>query len=256
MVFHLKNKEIILRRLYEDCVYHVEEISLVEEDHLWQNVRVYVDDPVSIREFLVVGSPSFYWSGRSLSAYMTAEKSSIIHRFANILRDMQDFRIHLQTSQEAESHVKKFMKWLTGTYTVRYCRADSETFKPHCLHKERTIQLTPENIVKLQRSSSPHFIKRIETAPVYGYLNEKGKLIAMSGVGFLTKKSFAISYTETESEYRGRGIAKCLTSLASESLIKKGSVGVYSSDVTNEPSLKVAKALGFLPYKDLKCFYK
>jgi predicted GNAT family acetyltransferase len=90
---------------------------------------------------------------------------------------------------------------------------------------------------------------------VYGYVNEKGELVATSGVGFLTKKSFAISYTETKPIYRSRGIAKCLTSLASEPLINKGLVGVYAADVTNEPSIRVARALGFLPYMDLKCFY-
>ncbi|MGQ9597109.1 MAG: GNAT family N-acetyltransferase [Thermoproteota archaeon] len=116
--------------------------------------------------------------------------------------------------------------------------------------------MTPANIRELLPSASSNFIKRIETAPVYAYADEKGKLVAMSGVGFLTKRSFAISYTETEPEYRGRGIAKCLTSLSSEALIKKGLVGVYSADVTNEPSLGVAEGLGFLPYKDLKCFYK
>lgn len=255
MVFHLK-KEMILPRLYEDYVYYVEEISVIEEDYLWQNVKVYVDNPSSIQEFLIVCSPSFYWRSKSFSAYMTAEKSSTVRKFANILKAMQNFRTHLQTSLEAESYVKKFMKWLTGAYTVRYCRVDSKTYRPHCLHKKGTVRLTPENIRELQPSASSHFIKRIETAPVYGYVNEEGKLVAMSGVGFLTKRSFAISYTETKPEYRGRGIAKCLTSLASESLIKKGLVGVYSADVTNEPSLRVAETLGFLSYIDLKCFYK
>jgi predicted GNAT family acetyltransferase len=77
----------------------------------------------------------------------------------------------------------------------------------------------------------------------------------MSGVGFLNSKSFAISYTETEPEYRNKGIAKWLTSLASDPLINKGLIGVYSADITNEPSLRVARALGFMPYRDLKCFY-
>lgn len=256
MVVHLKKKEAILRRLYEDYVYYVEEISLVEEDYLWQNVRVYVDNPSSIREFLIISIPSFPRNGKSLSVYMTAEKWSTVIKFANILKAIQEFRTHLQTSPEAEPFVKESMKWLTGTYTVRYCRADYKTFRPHCLQRERAIRLTPTNIGKLLPSASSHFIKRIETAPVYVYTDEKGKLVAMSGVGFLTKRSFAISYAETEPEYRGRGIAKCLTSLSSEPLIKKGLVGVYSADVTNEPSLGVAEGLGFLPYKDLKCFYK
>jgi predicted GNAT family acetyltransferase len=86
-------------------------------------------------------------------------------------------------------------------------------------------------------------------------LSENGKLVATSGVGFLNNKSFVISYVETEPEYRNKGIAKCLTSLASEPLIRKGLVGVYSTDVTNEPSLRVAEALGFIPYLDLKCFH-
>lgn len=249
MVFELKEKTLILQRLYRDYVRYVEEISLIEEDYLWENVSVYVDDSRSIQDFLILRE------GRSLSAYMTAENMSIVAKFAEILKVKRDFRMHLQTSTGVEFYVKQFMRWLPNTYTVRYRRADSKTFKPHCLHKKGAIRLTPDNIKRLQPSPSLHFIKRVKTAPVYGYVDEKGQLVATSGVGFLTDKSFAISYTETKSEYRNRGIAKCLTSLASEPLVNKGLVGVYAADVTNEPSLRVARALGFLSYMDLKCFY-
>jgi len=100
------------------------------------------------------------------------------------------------------------MDWLPKSYAVRYLRADSQTFKPYLLNSEKAVQLTPENIKQLQSSVSPHLVKRIATAPVYGYLNEKQELVAMSGVGFLTKKSFAISYTETNVECRNKGLAK------------------------------------------------
>jgi len=254
MVLKLKDKTRILARLYEDFVSYVEEISLIEEDYLWQNVTVYVDDEDSLEEFLILHSPSSYWGGRSLSAYIKATKSSIIQEFAEILKTKRDFQTHLQTSTKPSS-IKRFMPWLTKTYTVRYCSADSKTFKPHCQHKAGAVHLSPGNIRRLRPSASPHFIKRLKTAPVYSYVNEKGELVAMSGVGFITKKSFSISYTETDPEYRGRGIAKCLTSLASEPLIKKGLVGVYAADVRNPASLAVANGLGFHPYRDLKCFY-
>ena len=240
---------MILQRLYRDYVRYVEEISLIEEDNLWQNVEIYVDDPRSIEDFLILRED------RSLSAYMTAENPSIISKFADILKTKRDFETHLQTSIEVESFLKQIIKWLPNTYTVRYCRADSESFTPHCLHKKGTIRLTSESIKQFEPSASARFIERIKTAPVHGYVNDEGELVAMSGVGFLTKKSFAISYTETEPEYRNRGIAKCLTSLASKPLINKGLVGVYAADITNEPSIRVAKALGFLPYQDLKCFH-
>jgi len=227
---------------------------LIEEDYLWDNIRVYVEDPSSMQEFLILHSPSLYGSGKSLSAYMTAEKSSTILRFADILKKKKSFHTHLETSAKA-SRVEQFMRWLTKTYTVRYCYADKETFKPRCQHRRRTIRLTPENIRKLDPSASAYYVKRLETAPVYGFLNEKGELVATSGVGFLTKKSFSISYTETKPEYRSRGIAKCLTSLASEPFIKKGLVGVYAADIANPPSLAVAQGLGFEPYRDQKCFY-
>jgi len=254
MVFELRDMDKILLKLYEDYVSYVEEISLIEEDYLWQNVIIYVDDKRSIQEFLILHLPSSYLGGRSLSAYMTAKNSATILEFSDILKKKRNFKAHLQTSAKA-SHVKRFMPWLTKTYTVRYCRVDSATFKPHCQHQARCVRLTPENIKELQPSADSHFIKRLETAPAYGYVNEKGELVATSGVGFLTKKSFAISYTETKPEYRGQGIAKCLTSLASEPLIEKGLVGVYAADFTNQPSLRVARDLGFQPYRDLKCFY-
>lgn len=103
------------------------------------------------------------------------------------------------------------MGWLNKTYAVRYHSADSHSFQPNYKHKERAILLTPGNVKKYMPSASSHFIKRLETAQVYGYMNEEGRTVATSGVGFLTRKSFSISYTETEPEYRGKGIAKCLT---------------------------------------------
>jgi len=254
MITELKDKTI-LTRLYEDPVLYVEEISLVEEDYLWHNVKVYVDDPCSLGEFLIVHSPSFYWGGKSLSAYMTAKNPSTVLKFASVLKAKRGFQTHLQTSVEVESYVHRFMEWLVKAYTVRYFRVDSATFKPHCQHRKNAVRLTHENIRHLQPSASIHFIKRLETAPVYGCMNEKRELIATSGVGFLTKKSFSISYTETKPEYRGQGIAKCLTSLVSAPLIKRGLVGVYAADITNPPSLGVAEGLGFQPHRDLRCFY-
>jgi len=254
MVVQLRVSNKVLPRLYEDFVSYVEEISLIEEDYLWQNVTVYVGDPYAMKEFLILHSPSFYWGGKSLSAYMTATNQATIFEFSKILRKKRKFKTHLQTSAEGRQ-IQRFMPWLSKTYTVRYCRVDLASFKPRCQHRARAVRLTPENIKQFKQSADSHFIKRLETAPVYAYVDEKEELAAMSGVGFLTKKSFSISYTETEPEYRGRGIAKCLTSLASEPLIKKGLVGVYAADVANPSSIRVAEGLGFQPYRDFRCFY-
>ena len=255
MVFELKDKEKILPILYEDCVSYVEEISLIEEGYLWQNVGIYVNNLHSMQEFLLLHSPSFFLGGRSISAYMKTKNPLTICEFGDILKQKGDVRIHLQTSVEVQPYVRQFMGWLNKTYTVCYYRADAHSFKLTSLHKERVVLLTPDNVKRYMPSASPHFIKRLETAQVYGYVNKEGRMVATSGVGFLTKKSFSISYTETEPEYRGRGIAKCLTSLASEPLIKKGLIGVYAADVTNKLSLGVAQGLGFLPYKNMMCFY-
>ncbi len=254
MVFQLKNNRAILPRLYEDPASYVEEISLIEEDYLWQGVTVCVDNLKTMQQFLILHSPSFYWGGKSLSAYMTANDLSTVEEFARILEEKKDFQTHLETSVEA-SRVRRFMPWLTKSYTARYCKANLQTFKPSCRHRERAIRLTSRNVRRFDPSASAVFVKRLQTAPVYGYLNEKRKLVATSGIGFLTKKSFSISYTETKPEFRGRGIAKCLTSLASEPLIKKGLIGVYAADITNKPSLGVAHGLGFELHQDMHCFY-
>jgi ribosomal protein S18 acetylase RimI-like enzyme len=254
VVLKLKDNSLILNRLYRDCVRHVEEISLIEEGYLWQNVSVYVDDNQSVENFLIVHS--FSQSGeRNVSAYMVADTESTIQRFSDILRRKRDCHTHLQTSAELQPYVMKSMGWLSNSYKVRYSRADSSTFKPYRLDEKGIVLLTPDNIKRLKFSSSPRLIKRAETASIYGFVNEKGEVVASSGVGFLTKKSFSISYTETSPEYRNRGLAKCLTSLASQPLIMKGLVGVYCADVKNEPSIRVARGLGFLPYLDLMCFF-
>jgi len=255
MIYKLKDNRLVLQLLYEDCVRYAEEISLIEEDYLWPDVSVYVDNPQSIKSFLIVSLASFNGTEKNLSAYVFAEDACMIQEFASTLESKRGFRMHLQTAAENEIHVKRLMKWLPKTYTVRYCRADSNTFKPYYIHKDRAVRLTPDNIRSLQPSASPHFMKRMETALVYGYVTENGKLVGTSGVGFLNKKSFVISFTQTQPEYRNKGIAKCLTSLASTLLINNGLIGVYSADATNEPSLRVAKALGFVPHCDLMCFH-
>jgi hypothetical protein len=254
MVLRLKNTKSILPRLYKDCVSYVEVISLIEETYLWRNVQVYVESSKTMEEFLLLHSPSTYWSGTSLSAYMTAQKPSTIREFAGILKKKEHYRTHLETSTPA-SQISKCMPWLTKRYTVRYLFADSSTFKPDYKHRARAILLKPDNILRLDPTASSLYVERLKTAPVYGYQNRKGMLVATSGVGWLTKKSFSISYTETKPRYRRRGIAKCLTSLASEPLIKKGLMGVYASDVTNKPSLGVGLSLGFRPYRDFNCSY-
>ncbi len=254
MVLQLQDNKRILPRLYQDCIVNVEAISLIEESDLWGNVQVYVKDSSSVDEFLVLHSPSFYRGGKSVSAYMTAQEPSMIQEFADVLRKKKDYRAHLETSAKT-SQVAEFMPWLSQMYTVRYFCADASAFKPSCQHRASAVRLTPENVRQLDPSASPPFIKRLKTAAVYGYLNEKGELVATSGVGWLTKKSFSISYTETKPEYRGLGIAKCLTSLASEPLIEKGLIGIYAADITNTPSLRVAIGLGFRPHQDLRCFY-
>jgi len=172
MVVQLKNKKAILPRLYQDCVSYVEEISLIEEIYLWHNVQVYVESSNSAQEFLILHSPSFYWSGKSLSAYMTATKPSTIREFAVILRKKRSYRTHLETSTPA-NRIKKCMPWLTKRYTVRYLCADSSTFKPNHRYQDRAVLLTPGNIARLDPTASPLYIKRLETAPVYGYLNKR-----------------------------------------------------------------------------------
>lgn len=199
-------------------------------------------------------SPSFYWSGTSLSAYMTAQEQSTIRKFAAILNKKKHYKTHLETSTPA-TQIRECMSWLTNEYAVRYLCADSSTFKPDYKHQVKAVLLTPDNVLKLDPNASALYVKRVKTASVYGYLNNKEVLVATSGVGWLTKKSFSISYTQTKPRYRRRGIAKCLTSLASEPLIKKGLIGVYASDVTNRPSLGVGLSLGFHLCGDLNCFY-
>jgi len=254
-VFKLEDKEGTLPILHGDYVSHVEEISLIEEDYLWGNVRVYVNNLTSMQEFLLLHSPSFYWGGTSISAYMKAKDPLTIAKFGEVLEREKDVCMHLQTSVGVEPYISQPMKWLDKAYTVRYHRADAHTIRPDFQNKERAVLLTPENVKEYMPSASARFIKRLETAQIYGYVNEEGRMVATSGIGFLTRKSFSISYTETEPEYRGRGIAKCLTSLASEPLIRKGLIGVYAADITNKPSVGVAEGLGFLRYKEMMCFY-
>jgi len=250
MVLRLKNKKAILPRLYEDCISYVEEISLIEETYLWRNVQVYVKNPESMTEFLEV---QFDERRKSLSAYITAQQPSTLEEFGSVLEEKREYETHLQTSTSVDL-IQRHMPWLTKVYTARYHCVDSATFKQGT-HEARAVRLTSQNIAELNHTASPLYIKRLETAPVYGYLNDEGELVATSGVGYLTKKSFSISYTETKPEYRGRGIAKCLTSLACEPLIKRGLTGVYAADTINQPSLGVAKGLGFKPYRDLNCLH-
>lgn len=137
MVLKLENIRELLPILYDDCISYVEEISLIEEDYLWKNVNVYVDNIRSIQQFLILHSPSFYFGGQSLSAYMKANDPSIISRFEKIIVQQEKDKVHLQTSMETTPFVQCYIGWLDKTYTVRYHRADIHTFRPSCQHREK-----------------------------------------------------------------------------------------------------------------------
>ncbi len=80
--------------------------------------------------------------------------------------------------------------------------------------------------------------------PIFVTRASGGKIASWAAIKLKSDDVWEIAVT-TEAEYRGRGLAKVVVSAATQHILDSGRVPMYVHDHSNQPSAKVARALGY-----------
>lgn len=80
--------------------------------------------------------------------------------------------------------------------------------------------------------------------PIFVARASGGKIASWAAIKLKSDDVWEIAVT-TEDEYRGRGLAKVVVSAATQHILESGRVPMYVHDHSNQPSAKVARALGY-----------
>jgi len=89
-------------------------------------------------------------------------------------------------------------------------------------------------------------------SPVWGY-REGNAVVAVAEALVRSQWSASIAQVITDEAFRGRGFAKALVRHVAETLLREGFDLVYLVNEDNEPSVRLARALGFSVEKVLGC---
>lgn len=120
----------------------------------------------------------------------------------------------------------------------------------HALYCEPGM-FSPVHVRQVERLSTrdPQYERfhRYFDGPVFATRARNGEVAAWSALKLKDEQVWEISVT-TEPEYRGRGLAKAVTSAAAEYILAQGRVPLYVHNEQNLPSARVARSLGFREY--------
>lgn len=91
--------------------------------------------------------------------------------------------------------------------------------------------------------------------PVFVARNEWGSIVAWAALKCKSDDVWEMAVV-TDAPYRGRGLAKSVVSRATRAALDAGKLPVYLHDVSNTPSARVCRALGYRFYGyELTCEY-
>ncbi len=126
--------------------------------------------------------------------------------------------------------------------------------RPHEAFKEpehQTVELQEDDAEvinsfwNLSGGDSTEYIKdRIKNGPAYG-IRRDGELVAWCLTHHLTESAMTMGFLHVKEEWRGRGFARSVTESMCQYALENGSIPVIDIFKDNEPSLNLAKSLGF-----------
>lgn len=129
---------------------------------------------------------------------------------------------------------------------------DRALFTPFSAHPARC--LTPDDLHLLQSSHHPmaREVERLRAGDLFAVL-EAGEVRSFAYLRRLSDEVWEI-VVETAAPYRGRGYGKSVVSAATEAVLQRGHIPVYSCDEFNVASRRLAESLGYRTYaEDFVC---
>ena len=244
-----KNYSILLGYLYKNELEFIEEISIIERMYLYPDIAAYIDDPGNIRRFLLIQKNHV----GNISAYMKiGDDEKSLAEVGEVLSHFD--KVHVQSDGvEKEYLEEKF--YVSGGYQYLIMKLDLLKFNP--VKDDRLSKITPdlpvEDLNQLSGNNPHRFREEVRHGIFWGH-KTGGKWVSFAGAGVITRNSMYL-YVHTDSDHRGKGLGRACVSKVMEEVLKAGKQPVYALDPANMPSLKIARSLGYVPFKTKECLF-
>lgn len=239
----------ILNFLYGDERRYIEEISIIENMYLYPDIEIYVDDPGDIKKFLILQK-------NRVGNYSVFLHSAGDHDFTRKAFEKVSplEKSHLQTGDFEKRFFQETCNTISSyRYLIMCFRSDK--FTP--VYKPVPLRITPDmkykDLNEISHGNGSRFREQARHGVFYA-VRDNGAWAALGGSG-VWSYNYCYLFVDTETQYRGRGYARAVLSYAIRDILNRGKKPVYALDPTNEPSLRLARRLGFVPYTTRECFF-
>jgi ribosomal protein S18 acetylase RimI-like enzyme len=198
---------------------------------------------------------------RKVNVFVRADSEAVLRSFLGLLNKDKDyaFRCSDWMSDLVMEVFKPHKKGYTGVILLTYF-TDRNMFKeytdPNYVVKPLSEDSAKEILKHSRRPFTLEFIRdRIAKGYFYGICDNQ-ELISHIGTHWETNEACEIGFLYTKETYRGKGLAKILTSFITNRILKEGKIPILHTIETNTSAIKVFEALGYqLGVREWAYFY-
>jgi RimJ/RimL family protein N-acetyltransferase len=217
----------------------LEWIRHIDEDR--ERVEIYVDKK-PLKGYMMVH--------RNVNVFIKTDSETVLGSFLGLLNKDKEyaFRCSEWMSNLVMKVFKPHKEGYTGVILLTYF-TNKNTFKeytdPNYVVKPLSEDSAREILGHTRRPFTLEFIQdRIAKGYFYGIYDNQ-ELVSHIGTLWETNEACEIGFAYTNEKYRGRGLAKTLTSIVTHRILEEEKIPILHTVETNTSAIKVCEALGY-----------
>jgi len=198
---------------------------------------------------------------RNVNVFVKTDSETVLRSFLGLLNQDKEyaFRCSEWMSDLVMNVFKPHEKGYAGVILLTYFTNKNtlkEYIDPNYVVKPLSKDSAREILGHTRRPFTLEFIQdRITKGYFYGIYDNQ-ELISYIGTLWETNEACEIGFLCTKEKYRGKGLAKTLTSIVTDRILKEGKIPILHTVETNTSAIKVYEALGYqLGAKEWAYFY-
>lgn len=217
----------------------LEWIRHIDEDR--ERVEIYVNKK-PFKEYMMLH--------RNVNVFIKTDSETLLRGFLGLLDKDKEyaFRCSDWMSDLVMKAFKPREEGYSGVILLTYF-TNKNTFKEYIdlnyVVKPLSADSAREILGHTRRPLTLEFIQdRITQGYFYGICDNQ-ELISHIGTLWETNNACEIGFLYTKETYRGRGLAKILSSMVTDRILKEGKIPILHTVETNTSAIKVYEALGY-----------
>lgn len=212
----------------------------------------HIDEDMERVEIYVNKKPlkGYMMLHRNVNVFIKTESETLLRSFLGFLNKDKEyaFRCSEWMSDLVMKVLKPHKEGYAGVILLTYF-INKNTFKeyidPNYVVKPLSKNSAREILGHTRRPFTLEFIlDRITKGYFYGIYDNQ-ELISHIGTLWETNEACEIGFLYTKETYRGKGLAKILTSIVTDRILKEGRIPILHTVETNTSAIKVYEALGY-----------